>query len=122
MPHAEQVMTKATFSSELTRSCTDLVILTVLSRQPMHGYDILVSMANLGDGQFRVKQGTLYPVLYRLEREGWIQGKWHEPKTGKKRKVYSITADGSRERKQRLEQWKSFTTSVNSILAEPTHD
>ena len=61
------------FSSELVRSSTDLVILTLLRDRAMYGYEILVSLTDRGNGQFRFKQGTLYPVLYRLEREGWIR-------------------------------------------------
>lgn len=111
-------MAQTSFSSELMRSCADLVILTLLKSRPMHGYDILVSMGDFGDGQFRFKQGTLYPLLYRLEREGWITAKWHVPPKGKKRKVYSITSDGKRVLKQRSQQWQRFTTSVNAILKE----
>ena len=111
-------MGQASFSSELVRSCADLVILTLLSRQPMHGYDILTSMGDFGDGKFRFKQGTLYPVLYRLEREGWIKAQWQVPEKGRKRKVYRITAEGKRVHKTRSQQWKKFTASVDAILKE----
>ena len=111
-------MTDKAFSSDLVRSCADLVILTLLRRKPMHGYDILTSMSGLGDGRFRFKHGTLYPLLYRLEREGWIAAKWHEPPKGKRRKVYRITADGKRKQANRIEQWQAFTTSVDALLQE----
>ncbi|QEG41965.1 PadR family transcriptional regulator [Roseimaritima ulvae] len=115
-------MAPASFSSDLIRSCADMVILTVLRSRPMHGYDVLQSMGEFGDGQFRFKQGTLYPLLYRLEREGWIKSKWQVPETGKKRKVYSITAEGRRVLKQRTQQWERFSTSVNAILWEGKHE
>ncbi len=111
-------MAPASFSSDLIRSCADMVILTVLRNRPMHGYDVLVSMGEFGDGQFRFKQGTLYPLLYRLEREGWIKAKWEVPETGKKRKVYRITADGRRVLKQRTQQWDRFSKSVDAILRD----
>lgn len=111
-------MAKKDFSSDLVRSCADMVILTLLGDKPMHGYDILVSMGDLGDGQFRIKQGTLYPLLYRLEREGWIVAKWHEPPTGKRRKVYRLTAAGRAVRNQRAQQWQRFTTSIDSIMKD----
>jgi len=88
----------------------------------MHGYDILVSMSDYGDGQFRFKQGTLYPLLYRLEREGWIKAKWHLPTKGKKRKMYNITAEGKRVHQQRCQQWQQFTSSVSSILGDYIDD
>ena len=110
------------FSSDMVRSCADLVILTLLMEKPMHGYDILISMSDVGDGQFRFKQGTLYPLLYRLEREGWVKAKWHTPAKGKKRKMYSITAEGKRVHKKRCQQWQRFTGSVNAILKDFIND
>lgn len=111
-------MAETSFSSDLMRSCADLVILTLLKKNSMHGYDIFVSMGDIGDGQFRFKQGTLYPLLYRLERAGWIEAEWQEPPVGKKRKVYRITKDGRRVLKERTQQWQRFTGSVNAILQE----
>ncbi|MCO6044049.1 helix-turn-helix transcriptional regulator [Aeoliella sp. ICT_H6.2] len=111
-------MASKEFSSDLVRSCADMVILTLLGEKPMHGYDILVSMGDLGDGQFRIKQGTLYPLLYRLEREGWITAKWQEPPSGKKRKVYRLTAEGKRIQQQRAGQWQRFTKSINAIMKD----
>lgn len=111
-------MATASFSSDLIRSCADMVILTVLRKRPMHGYDILMSMGEFGDGQFRFKQGTLYPLLYRLEREAWVKSKWHVPETGKKRKIYTITAEGKRVLAQRTQQWERFSKSVDAILKE----
>lgn len=95
-----------------------MVVLTVLRKRSMHGYDILVSMGEFGDGQFLFKQGTLYPLLYRLKREAWIESKWHVPETGKKRKIYSITAAGKKVVAERTQQWERFFNSVNSILKE----
>lgn len=111
-------MSDKAFSSDLVRSCADLVILTLLLRKPMHGYDILTSMSGLGDGRLRFKHGTLYPLLYRLEREGWVSAKWQVPAKGKRRKVYRITADGRRVQAKRIEQWQAFTTSVDAIFKE----
>ena len=110
------------FSSELVRSSTDLVILALLRDRPMYGYEILVSLADRGNGEFQFKQGTLYPLLYRLEREGWIGAKWVTPPKGKKRKVYSLTAEGRKVQRARTEEWKRFTEAVNSILKECSHD
>lgn len=115
-------MVTSDFSTELVRSCADMVILTLLGEKPMHGYDILVSMGNLGDGQFRLKQGTLYPLLYRLEREGWIVAKWETPPQGKKRKVYRLTSEGKKVQQKRAMEWKRFTASINSIMRDITDD
>lgn len=88
----------------------------------MYGYEILMTLADRGNGKFRFKQGTLYPVLYRLDREGWIRAKWETPPKGKKRKVYSLTADGKKELKIRSENWSQFTKAVNSLLKECTNE
>jgi PadR family transcriptional regulator PadR len=109
------------FSGELMRWGADLVVLTLLKVRPRYGYEILVSLGEMGDGGFRFKQGTLYPLLYRLEREGWVKAKWETPKTpktGKKRKVYTLTKDGRKIQKARAEAWGRFTKSVNAILKE----
>ena len=111
-------MSNATFSADLMRSSAELVILTLLREQPMYGYQILVSLGQRGNGQFQFKQGTLYPLLYRLERGGLIRAKWITPASGKKRKVYSLTADGRRVQQSRSDEWRKFTTSVNAILKE----
>lgn len=115
-------MASARFSSELVRSTTDLVILTLLRDRPMYGYEILVSLADRGNGEFRFRQGTLYPLLYRLEREGWIRARWETPPTGKKRKVYALTAEGSKVQRERNAEWRRFTEAVNSILEECADD
>jgi DNA-binding PadR family transcriptional regulator len=115
-------MAKSRFSSDLIRSSTDLVILALLRDRPMYGYEILVSLADRGNGEFEFKQGTLYPLLYRLEREGWIRAKWETPPTGKKRKVYSLTREGRKVQEARAEEWLRFTEAVKSILNECSHD
>ena len=115
-------MGSSRFSSEMVRSSTDLVILTLLRERPMYGYEILVSLVDRGNGEFQFKQGTLYPLLYRLEREGWIRAKWETPPKGKKRKVYALTAEGKNVQRARVEEWVRFTGAVNSILDECDHD
>jgi DNA-binding PadR family transcriptional regulator len=111
-------MGQSRFSSDLVRSSTDLVILSLLRDRPMYGYQILVTLADRGNGEFQFKQGTLYPLLYRLEREGWIGAKWEVPPKGKKRKVYSLTADGRKVQKARTEEWTRFTRAVDSLLED----
>ena len=107
--------------SDLARSCTDLVLLSLLLKRPMYGYQILTTLQDRGNGEFRFKQGTLYPVLYRLERQGWIEANWEDPPEGKRRKVYHVTRDGRREHRARATQWLRFTDNVRSILKEGGH-
>lgn len=122
MSHSIRRMVTSRFSTELVRSCTDLVILALLGQRPMYGYEILVTLTDRGSGEFEFKQGTLYPLLYRLEREGWIEGNWEEPPTGKKRKVYSLTAEGQKVQRARHDEWQRFTRAINSILKDCNHE
>ena len=115
-------MSQSRFSTELVRSCTDLVILALLRERPMYGYEILVTLTDRGSGEFEFKQGTLYPLLYRLEREGWIRGEWEEPPVGKKRKVYSLTVEGKKAHATRSEEWVRFTRAIHSILKDCNHE
>ncbi len=115
-------MSNSRFSSELVRCITDLMILALLGDRPMYGYEILVTLVDRGNGGFQFKQGTLYPLLYRLEREGWIRAKWETPPKGKPRKVYSLTAEGKKQQRARTEEWLRFTDAVNSILKECNHE
>lgn len=115
-------MSDSRFPSELVRSSSDLVILTLLRDRPMYSYEILVTLESRGNGDLHFKQGTLYPLLYRLERQGWIRAKWQTPPKGKQRKVYSLTKEGKKVQKTRNEEWVRFTRAVNSLLEECSHE
>ena len=106
------------FSSDLVRSSADLVLLALLAEEPMHGYQLLTSLGEKGSGDFRLAQGTLYPLLYRLEREGWVGARWETPPRGKRRKVYSLTAAGRKELQRQRAEWTRFTAAIRSILEE----
>ena len=103
---------------DLARSCTDLVLLTLLQQEPMYGYQILTTLQDRGNGEFRFKQGTLYPLLYRLEREGWIEASWVEPAGAKRRKTYKITRAGRRAQKAKAADWQRLNDAVGSLLEE----
>ena len=110
-------MTKA-FPPDLVRGCADLVLLTLLTQRPMYGYEILTTLEDRGNGGFQFKQGTLYPLLYRLEREGWIQAEWKEPAGAKRRKTYRITRDGKRAQKTKASEWHRLQQAVEALLQE----
>lgn len=95
-----------------------MVVLAILSKRSMYGYELMSTISDWGNGEFQIKQGTLYPLLYRLEREGWIEADWEEPPQGKKRKVYSLTREGKKVCASRMEEWARHTKAVNSILKE----
>ena len=110
-------MTKA-FPPELVRGCAELVLLTLLLSRPMYGYEILTTLEERGNGGFQFKQGTLYPLLYRLEREGWIEAAWVEPEGAKRRKTYRITRDGRRAQRTKAAEWARLQAAVEALLME----
>jgi PadR family transcriptional regulator PadR len=110
-------MAKA-FPPDLVRGCAELVLLTLLLSRPMYGYEILTTLEERGNGGFQFKQGTLYPLLYRLEREGWIEAAWVEPEGAKRRKTYRITRDGQRAQRTKAAEWARLQAAVEALLME----
>jgi PadR family transcriptional regulator PadR len=110
-------MAKA-FPPDLVRGCAELVLLTLLLSRPMYGYEILTTLEERGNGGFQFKQGTLYPLLYRLEREGWIEAAWIEPEGAKRRKTYRITRDGRRAQRTKAAEWARLQAAVEALLME----
>lgn len=110
-------MAKA-FPPDLVRGCAELVLLTLLLSRPMYGYEILTTLEERGNGGFQFKQGTLYPLLYRLEREGWIEAAWVEPEGVKRRKTYRITRDGQRAQRTKAAEWARLQAAVEALLME----
>jgi PadR family transcriptional regulator len=106
------------YKRELLKGSTDAILLHMISRQPMYGYQIIKDLERMSKGYFQFKEGTLYPALHRLEREGLIIGKWEKLNNGQERRYYSITEKGLRVMGERLEIWRGFSAAVN-LIVEP---
>lgn len=106
------------FSPELKKGSLELLVLTLLSEQPRHGYDIgrLIESRSQGRLQFRVT--TLYPVLYRMESQGWIRSRWVERDGEQRRNYYRLTPKGERALVEQRERWRAFTDTVNLVIGE----
>lgn len=91
------------------RGIHELLVLSTLREEPKHGYQIALDVEADSNGLFRFRHGTLYPILHRLEGQGLIQGSWSS-KTGRRRKVYSITAVGRR-------HLSGGTTRIEEVVA-----
>ncbi|MFZ5351746.1 MAG: PadR family transcriptional regulator [Bacillota bacterium] len=105
---------------QLKKGVIEIIVLKVLSSRDMYGYQIIQELDEKSKGMFRMKEGTLYPILYRLEDNKYIESYW-EPAAEKRsvpRKYYRITDYGRRELRGMLDEWKSFISGVNSILSE----
>jgi PadR family transcriptional regulator PadR len=102
--------------SELLRGSTPTLVLAILKDGPQHGYAIAREVNQRAQGALNFKQGTLYPVLHSLERDGLILGAWTHPEGERPRKVYTITDSGMTELARRMNAWGRFSLAVSRIL------
>ena len=101
---------------ELVKGSIDSLLLSLIGQQPMYGYQIIKELEKRSQGYFKFKEGTLYPVLHRLERSGLIAGKWQMLPGGRQRKYYYITDKGHYVLVERRTQWQDFLTAMNRIV------
>lgn len=106
--------------TELLKGTLSLLILSLLSRKAMYGYEIAATVHRDTDGTFTWREGSLYPSLHKLEQGGLITGKWEEKETGRKRRYYHITKKGRSELSDKLDSWTELCDAVNRIL-EKSH-
>ena len=102
--------------SALVQGTLDLLILKVLSLEPMHGWAVAQRIQQVTDGVLLVQQGSLYPSLHRLEQNGWIRAKWGESENYRRAKYYSLTAAGKKRLAQEEKSWASLSTAIGLVL------
>ncbi len=105
---------------ELLKGSTDSLFLALLSERPMYGYEILREVESRSGGYFSMKEGTLYPALHRLERDGLIEGLWRTAPGGQYRRYYAISNPGLQHLEQRRAEWLNFSRAVNMVIAGST--
>src|ERR1700740_3407312 len=106
--------------TELLIDALALLILSLLSRKAMYGYEIAATVHRDTDGAFTWREGSLYPSLHKMEQGGLIVGEGEEKETGRKRRYYHITKDGRAGLKEKLQSWTDLCAAVNCIL-EKSH-
>ncbi|MBI2856263.1 MAG: helix-turn-helix transcriptional regulator [Chloroflexi bacterium] len=104
------------YRKELLKGSTETLLLSLLAIDPMYGYQLVKEMEKRSGGYFRFKEGTLYPALHRLEREGLLEGRWVTPPSGQPRRHYYMTPKGAGALRALLEEWRSFSRAANLIL------
>ena len=104
---------------ELVGASTALLVLGVLAREPSYGYRIVRRVNEEAAGMFVWQEGTIYPVLHRLEKDGLVRAQWRTADTGRERKYYSITAEGKRALAGQTEQWSAFHNLVLRVAEAP---
>lgn len=105
------------FSQQMKKGVLEMLVLECISRGGTYGYELLTRLKEDSGGTFALKEGTLYPILYRLEDDGLIRSSWSEG-IGRSapKKIYSITDQGIRENGRRKAMWHTFTATVNTVL------
>ncbi len=94
-----------------------LLVLKLLGRRgPLHGYALATQIESMSDEMLRVEEGSLYPALHRLEEAGGIRARWTTTETGRRARVYEITAAGRRQLDSEEEHWKAVTAAVVKVL------
>ena len=100
---------------KLLNGAVEIMMLEVLSHSPSYGYEIVMTVLNRSEGQFELKEGSLYPALHRLERQKLLSSYWEEI-DGRRRKYYKLTAAGKKALATRRQEWQAFTAGVNGVL------
>ena len=95
---------------------TQLLVLSLLANEDMYGYQMILELARRSDHTFEMKEGTLYPVLHGLEKDGLVEAYQQEAPTGRMRKYYHLTRKGGAALKTETVVWKTYSNAVNAVL------
>ena len=115
-PKGEQKEETRSFGRELRRGSLELIVLHLLSPGEAYGYEIVSKLTARTNGALEVTDGTLYPVLYRLERAGYVAVRWETPERGVPRKYYRLTDEGRAELERLREEWTAFARAMAGLL------
>jgi PadR family transcriptional regulator PadR len=108
-------MAKRFTDRELKKGSAELIILSLVEARPRHGYDIGKLIESQSGGALRFNIASLYPLLYRLEKRGWIEGRWTEKAGQRRRRLYRLTSDGRRVLAAQRGGWRAFARAVSRI-------
>ena len=104
------------FEKELLKEVAPVVVLEVLSRGKMYGYELGEAIGQRSDGILTLGRGTLYPLLYNLEAKGLVTAEWDETESKRKRRYYSITGEGKSQLKAQKDQWEQLQQGVRLVF------
>jgi PadR family transcriptional regulator len=100
---------------ELKKGSAELLILSLLEAQPRHGYELSKLIDARSDGVLTFRVASLYPLLYRLEKRGWIHGRWVEKAGQRRRRYYRLTPSGAGVLTSQRSTWREFVAAINRI-------
>lgn len=108
-------MTKPT---DLVQGTLDLLILKTVALEPMHGWAIAQRIKQISNEVLHIQQGSLYPALHRLEKQGWIRAEWGESENNRRAKYYSLTSPGRKKLKEELSNWERLSSAIALVVRE----
>lgn len=103
-------------NKELKRGTLEMVLLRLLAEKDRYGYELTAELAARSDGEFELKEGTLYPVLYRLEGARYVEPYWATQDRGVPRKYYRITDSGRGELAIQKQEWQAFVSVMDTLM------
>ena len=112
-------MAESSFARQLKKGVMDMIVLQLVGEKDTYGYELIQELGRRGEDFFTLKEGTLYPVLYRLEDNGLIEAFWkHEEGRSVPKKYYRITENGREKLREYIGVWKAFENCVDSLCGE----
>ena len=108
-------MAPKVFDRELKKGSAELLILSLLEHRPRHGYEISKLIEARSEGVLRFNVASFYPLLYRLEQRGFIEGRWVEKAGQRRRRYYRLTTQGRKMLKEQRSTWRDFVNAMNQI-------
>jgi transcriptional regulator len=105
---------------ELKKGSAELLILSLVEARPRHGYDLGKLIESQSGGDLRFNVASLYPLLYRLEKRGWIEGRWTEKAGQRRRRLYRLTPEGRKVLAAQRSAWLAFARAVSRIAGVET--
>ena len=107
---------QSTNHTELLQGTLDMLILRVTALRPIHGYAIVQRIQQISRDAFEIRQGSLYPALYRLENRGWLKAEWKTTEGGREAKYYSLTKAGRQQLEAETAGWKRLCEAISLVL------
>ncbi len=102
--------------ADLVQGTLDLLLLKILALEPLHGWAISQRLAQVSGDTLQVSDGSLYPALHKLEREGWIKADWRTSELGRRAKYYALTASGRHQLEREAHSWERLSAAITRVV------
>ena len=101
--------------SQIARGSGELAVLALLAEEPLYGFEIAKQIGERTGGALQFTLASLYPLLYEMEKKGWVEGRWQPNQAGRDRRYYSLTASGRKQLTPLRKEWQAFFRALNSL-------